>query len=199
MQFINFLDTHSGSLTFIITAVYVVATIFICKANIKSAEATREQVAEARRQFEEEHRPYISYQIIFERRKWYGMRFTNHGRRTANHVQIKLDQKFIDSISKQKFADWLNNLKNEEFSLGIGQSHDIFFGADEFRNAEGKEPIVGKIIYRDGETEYQESFNIDFERYVTFFSVNSFDDDLHDEMKKQSQELKNIVQAIRNM
>ena len=49
--------------------------IFICRANIRSAEATREQVAEARRQYEEEHRPYISYQFIFERRAFYGMRF----------------------------------------------------------------------------------------------------------------------------
>lgn len=48
----------------LITLVYVVATIFICRANIRSAEATREQVAEARRQYEEEHRPYIAYPAL---------------------------------------------------------------------------------------------------------------------------------------
>ena len=39
-------------LMIVITAVYVIATIFICIANFKSANATREQVAEARRQYE---------------------------------------------------------------------------------------------------------------------------------------------------
>ena len=55
-ELIHFLDLHSGSLTvlvagmsMLITLVYVVATIFICRANIRSAEATRAQVAEARR------------------------------------------------------------------------------------------------------------------------------------------------------
>ncbi len=51
--FIGFLDLHSGSLTFLITFVYVVATIVICRANIKSAVATREQVSEQKKQFED--------------------------------------------------------------------------------------------------------------------------------------------------
>lgn len=48
-----------------ITAVYVVATIFICWANIKAANATREQVIESRRQFDEMRRlevlPYLQF------------------------------------------------------------------------------------------------------------------------------------------
>ena len=52
----------------IITAIYVVATIFICLANIKSAEATREQLAESKRQFEEGNRAYITYSFIYEKR-----------------------------------------------------------------------------------------------------------------------------------
>ncbi len=51
-----------------ITAVYVVATIFICRANIKSAEATREQVAESKRQYEETQRlqmmPYLQFDCL---------------------------------------------------------------------------------------------------------------------------------------
>lgn len=53
-----------------ITAVYVIATIFIYIANNKSAKATREQVIESKRQFEEtkrlEHMPYM--QVDFD--KW---------------------------------------------------------------------------------------------------------------------------------
>ena len=141
-ELIQFLDLHSGSLTvlvaamsMIITLVYVVATIFICRANIRSAEATREQVAEARRQYEEEHRPYISYQIIYERRMFYGMRFTNHGKRVASHVQIDLDKSFVNSIPKETFRVFLNKLRGEEFSLGIGQDYNIYFGAAELFKA----------------------------------------------------------------
>ena len=51
-----------------ITAVYVVATIFICRANIKSANATRDQVAESKRQFDETQRlatmPFLSLEHI---------------------------------------------------------------------------------------------------------------------------------------
>ena len=50
-----------------ITAVYVVATILICYANLKSARATREQVLESQRQFEEtkrlERMPYFDVSV----------------------------------------------------------------------------------------------------------------------------------------
>lgn len=183
----------------VITAVYVVATIFICSANIKSAKATREQVSEVKRQYEEEHRPYISYQFIFERRTWYGMRFTNYGRRVANHVQIKFNQDFLDSINKSRFFDGLNKLREKEFTIGIGQSYDIYFGTDEFRKNPDIKPIIGKILYQDKLATYHESFEIDFEKYATIFSVNSPADDLHEDMKKQTSELSKIVKVIEEL
>lgn len=179
-----------------ITAVYVIATIFICSANIRSAKATREQVAEVKRQYEEEHRPYISYQFIFERRTTYGMRFTNYGRRVANHVQIKFNQEFLDSISKNQFSDKLNKQRGKEFTLGIGQSYDIYFGTDEFRNNLDMKPIIGEIQYEDTLTTYRETFEIDFEKYATIFSVNSPADDLHEDMKKQTMQLIRIAKGI---
>lgn len=66
VQFINFLDEHSGSLTFLITVVYVIATIFICAANIRAANATREQVKESKRQFDETRRLEIMPYLQFE-------------------------------------------------------------------------------------------------------------------------------------
>lgn len=44
-----------------ITAVYVVATIFICWANLKSAKASKEQLEEMRRQYSEENIPPDMY------------------------------------------------------------------------------------------------------------------------------------------
>ncbi len=52
----------------LITTIYVVATIAISKANIKSANATREQLAVSKQQFEETKRlgklPYLSVEFI---------------------------------------------------------------------------------------------------------------------------------------
>lgn len=49
-----------------ITFVYVIATIFICNANIKAAKASRDQIAESKRQFDENRRldamPYLQFE-----------------------------------------------------------------------------------------------------------------------------------------
>ena len=49
-----------------ITAVYVIATVFICIYNGRSAKATREQVSESQRQYEETKRlemmPYLQFE-----------------------------------------------------------------------------------------------------------------------------------------
>ena len=53
LLFKNFLNDNGQALMVLITAIYVIATINISNANIKSAEATREQITESRRQFDE--------------------------------------------------------------------------------------------------------------------------------------------------
>ena len=50
-----------------ITTIYVIATIFICRANIKAATASRDQIAESQKQFEETKRlecmPFLQMEI----------------------------------------------------------------------------------------------------------------------------------------
>lgn len=53
LLFKKFLNDNGQALMVLITAIYVIATINISNANIKSAEATREQITESRRQFDE--------------------------------------------------------------------------------------------------------------------------------------------------
>lgn len=195
-EIIDFLDTHNGSLMVIITLVYVIATILICRANIKSAKATKEQLAEAKRQYEEEHRAYITYQFIFERKAFYGIRFTNHGKRVANHVKVLFDKEFIDSIPKNSFTERSNELGEREFVLGIGQSYDFYFGGHEFRENTNKKPIKGIVEYQDSLSEYQEEFFIDFEKYATVFTVDSDADILHEDMKKVVKELGQISKRL---
>ena len=61
--FKQFLNDNGQTLMVLITAIYVIATINISNANIKSAEATNDQIKESARQFEETRRlqviPYL--------------------------------------------------------------------------------------------------------------------------------------------
>jgi hypothetical protein len=57
-------------LMFGITAIYVIATIFICRANIKAANASRDQIEESQKQFEETKRlecmPFLQMEISYD-------------------------------------------------------------------------------------------------------------------------------------
>lgn len=82
----------------LITLVYVIATIFICWANFKSANVSKEQLIEMRKQFESNNRPYIEVELALEKRIFYALRFVNNGNVVANNVNIKLDPDFIASL-----------------------------------------------------------------------------------------------------
>ena len=122
-----------------------------------------------------------------------------NGGRVANHVQIKLDEDFISSVQKSASYDGLSELHTKEFALGIGQSYDIYFGASEFRNSPNKRPIRGIALYCDSETgaNYQEQFEIDFEKYGTLFAINTSTDDLHEDSKRQKAMLEKLVKAVK--
>ena len=76
----------------IITGIYVIATIFICLANIKAANASKEQLREMQKQFAETNRPVVELEFHYSRRSWYIARFIYRGNLTAHHVNINLDQ-----------------------------------------------------------------------------------------------------------
>ena len=94
-QLISYLNDNSGAMTFLVTAVYVVATIFICWANIQSANASKAQLKEMQRQFYSINRPIVSVEIVYLRRVFWALRFTNHGTQTAFNTKIILDSDFI--------------------------------------------------------------------------------------------------------
>lgn len=59
----------------VLTAIYVLATILICYYNYGATKASRDQAAEMRRQYEEDNRPYITVELIYERKVFYGCVF----------------------------------------------------------------------------------------------------------------------------
>ena len=104
----------------VLTAIYVLATILICYYNYGATKASRDQAAEMRRQYEEDNRPYITVEFIYERKAFYGLRFSNHGKRLANHVRIQLDQTFLDSLKEPSFSEMLKRATAKNVLLELG-------------------------------------------------------------------------------
>ena len=182
-----------------ITLVYVVATIFICVANLRSAKATREQLAESKRQFDEENRAFITYSFIYEHKAIYGLRFTNNGKRVAKHIRVEFKQEFIDSLENDDWKKGIVLSRGKECILGIGQSFDIFFGGSKFCNNTNKTPIEGTIIYSDENNRFEEPFFIDFNNYPPIFTVDTDEEEIRVEIKKQTAELERIRKELQKM
>ena len=180
----------------IITGIYVIATIIICWANIKSANASKEQLEEMQKQYAETNRPLIELEFQYNRRTWYIVRFVNHGNLTAQRVKISLDQAFIDSVPEESFRNELERIKGKECIIGVGQHYDLFIGGNKLRGNPNMTPLTGTIKYEAQGKEYESDLFVDLEHYMTFFSATSAEEDLLKSMNKISDQLKGIRQTL---
>lgn len=180
----------------LITSVYVIATIFICYYNSKSAKAAKAQLDEMRKQYDEENRPYITAELIYDKRSFYGVRFSNHGKRIANNVSISIDQSFLDCISETSYRNRLEGEKGKTCVIGINQCYTMYFGSNQYRAQSSKPPLSGSVTYTCGNKTYQEPFCIDVENYATIFSVNSETEDVLKTMKQQTKALTRISDML---
>ena len=180
----------------IITGIYVIATIIICWANIKSANASKEQLEEMQKQYVETNRPLIELEFQYNRRTWYIARFVNHGNLTAQRVRISLDQAFIDSVPEESFRNELERIKGKECIIGVGQHYDLFIGGNKLRGNPNMTPLTGTIKYEAQGKEYESDLFVDLEHYMTFFSATTDGEDLLKSMNKISDQLKGIRQTL---
>lgn len=194
---LKFLNDNSGGLTFVVTFVYVVATIAICIANIQSANASKRQLEEMQKQYAEENRPRIEVEFLYERRSFYGLRFVNHGKETAQNVEIQLSDEFLDSLGNTNFSELLKKQKGKKCVIGVDQHYDLFFANTSYLQISNKVPATGLIRYESSGVDYQSTFNIDTENYATIFSIESDEEKLLKAMKEQTTQLKNIRDGIR--
>lgn len=179
----------------IITFVYVIATIFISWANFKSAKVSNEQLKEMQKQFEENNRPHIEVEFIYVKRSFYGLRFINNGNVLAKNVKIKLSSDFVDTLE----PSMKEILQKQEGKSCIIGAHDLYFGTNEYLKNDRKIAANGEITYYAGGKEYEESFSIDLENYMTLFSVNSEHEDLLNIIKKQNSILTELKNSIDNV
>lgn len=182
-----------------ITTVYVVATILICVFNYRSAKATREQVAESKRQFDESNRPYISCEYILVKRLFHGIKFVNHGTKVAEKVKMSLNQKFIDSLTNEKLKQSIKKINEYEYTIGIGQSYDFFFATANDKNGKSFEPLQVEIEYADKSNGYTETFVFAFDKYAPIYSTDTFEDDIIKQLKEQNKFTFQIAKEIQNL
>ena len=179
-----------------ITAIYVIATIFICIFNYRSAQATRKQVEESNRQFEEKNRPFVT--ITFETIKGgiAVLNIANHGEKIAENVCAKISQEFIDSIPNNKNnkleKESIIKLSQSTFSIGIKQNWYCMLGSH-LDLEKMIVPLQIDLSYTDyTQKQYNESIHIDMTQY--FWSI-IYESPIQD----MNQSLKEITKIIKNM
>lgn len=143
---------------FCITTIYVVATIFICRANIKAANATRDQIAESQRQFSENRRLDVMPYLQFE---------------TTN--QPGVDYKIAMALSEDDYSagEYLLNLRVK--NIGRGTAKDIEYVWTNFTNTYSRKPFVIKAL-QNGDAHY---LQISFERPKVLKDVTTANFELH--------------------
>ena len=181
-----------------ITLVYVIATIFICLANFMSAKASKEQLIEMQKQFEENNRPYVEVEFIFVKHAIYGLRFINNGNIAAKNVKIKLSSDFIDNL-EISMKEMLKKQEGKSCIIGAHKNYDLYLGTCKYLKENCKVPANGKITYFANGKKYEEQFSVDLENYMTIFSVNSDYEDMLEIIKKQNFVLKELKKTADNL
>lgn len=126
------------------------------------------------------------------------LRFVNNGNQVSYNTKIILDEEFINSVDDD-YKGPLKELKNKVCTLGVNQHYDIFFGSNEYRDLPNKKNIKGTIISYDvGGKEYSESFEIEIENYVTFYSTTSESEDFVKQIKKHNEYLNSIDISLKS-
>lgn len=186
----------------IITAVYVIATIAICVANIRSANATKEQLEEMKKQYGETERPIIEAEFLYINRLWFGVRFVNNGKHTAQNVKIYLSDEFIDSIDSLGMVEYIKKQKEKSCVIGVNQHYDLIFGSyNAFKEIRHKKPAIGQICYSYNKKEYSNDFYLDFENYMTIFTVTTSkkESSFVKELRNYNYELGEMNQTLRSI
>ena len=116
----------------IITAIYVVATIFICVYNGRSAKAANEQtkIAKAQidemiKQFNEENRPVITIRFEIIRSGLLCFVVENIGPKPAVDVRIEFNDAFVDNLEKFERNIRLREAMNSKLFLAKNQKKNL--------------------------------------------------------------------------
>ena len=165
-----------------VTGVYVLATILICIFNYKSANATKEQTNELKKQFIENTRARIIPDFCIVEGVMFCIRFKNIGKNIATKVKINICDKWLDLFDKVKKFPYtkktLAKLKDNEMYLTVEQEINypcciIADGTKDFDKI-SEEILEICIKYNSGEIDCEEIFYIDLKTYKHLSNTNEY-------------------------
>ncbi|MBQ4475382.1 MAG: hypothetical protein II935_04215 [Bacteroidales bacterium] len=158
--------------TCVTTAVYTIATILICRANKKSADAATEQAksmqlqtAELLRQYNESTRARIAIRYGWDNAVGKYLSFKNIGKRDADNVQVFVCPEFLDALENVSKGSCLTTLTQSCIHIAAGQEFPVFVG---FASRIEMMPVrIAKIrvSYTDKGELCEDSATIDFTQY----------------------------------
>lgn len=186
----------------IITAIYVVATIFICVYNGRSAKAANEQTEAARNQtkemidqFKAVNRPFVTIRFDIIRSGLLCFIIENEGPLPAHNVQVKINDDFLDNIDADDKSR-LEELNDATFYLASHQKLTVCLGGQpSFVN-------ISKVVakFDISYDEFEEHTEIDLNQYKFLIVYNSPVEDISQHLKKIREEdkafHKNFLKAM---
>lgn len=199
LEIIKFLDTHSGSLTFLVTAVYVFATIFICRANIKAAKAATDQIEVTKRQIKESidqfnavNRPFVTVRFDIIRSGLLCFVIENEGPLPAHNVKIRINKEFLENIKDADEKTRLEELNESSLYLASKQKITVLLGGNLSFDDIAAEIAKIDISY-DGFNEHTE---IDINQYRFMIIYRSPVEDASQHLKKMQENNKAFHRAL---
>lgn len=180
----------------VITLAYVIATIFICYFNYRSAKATRDQVQEQKRQFDEVNRPNVDVSCKNVRGGLECLKIENTGKKLAKNIKLKINEDFLQSIQGVLGNKNLTGLNASIFSLGIGQELFVALCGPRDYGKLCAVPLRVDISYEDDRQVYTGHATIDFSQYEWTLIYESPLGDISEHQKKISETLSQIDKLL---
>lgn len=167
-ELITWMNNNNGFVMAVLTFVYVIATIFICIFNGKSASATRRQTEEAQRQFEESNRAHVIPRFVTLEGQLYCLAFHNIGKTMAEKLIINISAKWLECLrsteKNSSVADTLQKLKDIEIFLPADDKYvySICVSADGTGDYMKlcEKPLIIDIQYYSNGKMYNEQFEL---------------------------------------
>ncbi|GAA6310367.1 hypothetical protein [Intestinibacter bartlettii] len=155
--------TVSDFISIILTFVYVVATIFICVFNYKSAKAAKDQIIESQKQFKENNiaKIIISFEVISY--NVYAFVIRNIGNQYATDINVKVNEDLINRCEGD-LKGALNRLNNSTFVLAPKKDFSLVI-FPVLCETLFQEKCKFNISYFDSERKINETTIIDLSQY----------------------------------
>lgn len=167
-ELILWMNDNNGFVMAVLTFVYVIATIFICIFNGRSASATRKQTEEAQRQFEESNRAKVIPRFITLEGQLYCLAFHNIGKTMAEKLVINISSEWLECLRETQknsaVAGTLEKLKEIDIFLPADDKYmyPICVPADGTGDYLKlcQKPLQMDIEYYSGGKKYKEQFEL---------------------------------------